>query len=193
MNIEQNSKKRQKFLFNVDILIESESNGRALEQLIHILNTDEIQDYMIKEGIHLGKTIEIALRESISKQEASDPKGAVKAATKPDGKPEAKKAEIKQEIKPSAKPTTSPVPKNDGAPADQKNQYDEFWDKFQQFKQNNSLIRLTVVKGKGIKLSMPCRILNADESSGNVSVYHVDEKQVYLFTINEIEDYAVSL
>ncbi len=45
------------------------------------------------------------------------------------------------------------------------------------FQQNNTLLRLSVVKGKGIKLSMPCRIISVDSASGNVTVYHVDEKK----------------
>ncbi|MBD0382697.1 hypothetical protein [Paenibacillus sedimenti] len=55
---------------------------------------------------------------------------------------------------------------------------------------NNTLIRLTVIKPKGIKLNLPCRILNYDSSSQNVTVYHVDEKKVYLFKLNEIDDYV---
>jgi hypothetical protein len=58
------------------------------------------------------------------------------------------------------------------------------------FKQNNTLVRLIVMKGKGIKLNIPCRILNYDSDTHNVSVYHVDEKQVYLFNLNEIEDFV---
>jgi hypothetical protein len=56
------------------------------------------------------------------------------------------------------------------------------------FKKNNALVRLIVIKEKGIKLNIPCRILNYDSDTHNVSVYHVDEKQVYLFKLNEIED-----
>ncbi|MCR8633293.1 hypothetical protein [Paenibacillus radicis (ex Xue et al. 2023)] len=161
MNPGQNDKR--KFLFNVDILIEEDSNGRALEKLLHVLNSTDIQDYLIKEGILLGKTIEIALRETISKK------------------------------KPSSKETPALTPKQDVEPkAGNENPHRDIWKQFQHFKQNNTLIRLTIIKGKGIKLSIPCRILNVDLSTDNVSVYHVDEKQVYLFKINEIEDFAVS-
>ncbi|MEW9698248.1 hypothetical protein [Paenibacillus sp. SI8] len=60
----------------------------------------------------------------------------------------------------------------------------------EEFKTNNTLIRLTVIKGQGIKLNLPCRILNYDNSSQNITVYHVDEKKVYLFKLNEIDDYV---
>ncbi|MGG1519575.1 hypothetical protein ABE504_29510 [Paenibacillus oryzisoli] len=58
------------------------------------------------------------------------------------------------------------------------------------FKANNTLIRLTVIKAQGIKLNLPCRILNFDRDNQNVTVYHVDEKKVYLFKLNEIDDYV---
>jgi HD superfamily phosphohydrolase len=64
-------------------------------------------------------------------------------------------------------------------------------DQLAKFKQDNTLIRLTVVKGKGVKLSLPCRILNYDADTQNVSVYHVDEKRVYLFKLNEIDDFNI--
>lgn len=52
----------------------------------------------------------------------------------------------------------------------------------------NKLIRLIVNKGLGKKASIPCRIINLDEENVLVTVYHVDEKQVYTFRMNEIED-----
>ncbi len=43
------------FLFKVDILIEEETNGLALETLLHLLNSDKVEDYQVKEGVELGK------------------------------------------------------------------------------------------------------------------------------------------
>lgn len=60
------------------------------------------------------------------------------------------------------------------------------------FKENNTLVRLSIVKGRGIRLSLPCRILNYDQENENVTVYHVDEKKVYLIKLNEIDDFSVS-
>ncbi|MBH5318543.1 hypothetical protein I6N90_12080 [Paenibacillus sp. GSMTC-2017] len=58
------------------------------------------------------------------------------------------------------------------------------------FMKNNTLIRLIVNRGLGIKLNIPCRIINIDEQASLITVYHVDEKQVYTFRLNEIEDFV---
>jgi hypoxanthine-guanine phosphoribosyltransferase len=57
---------------------------------------------------------------------------------------------------------------------------------------NGSLIRLSVLKGRGVKISMPCKILNFDSESRNLSVYHVDNKQVHLVNLYEIDDFIVN-
>ncbi|MOA27681.1 hypothetical protein D3C78_1485710 [compost metagenome] len=56
---------------------------------------------------------------------------------------------------------------------------------------DNTLIRLAVNKGLGIKINIPCRIINMDEKEQLITVYHVDEKQVYTFRMTEIEDFYV--
>ncbi len=53
---------------------------------------------------------------------------------------------------------------------------------------NQTLIRLSIVKGKGVKLSIPCKILHFDESMQLLTVYHVDDKKVYSVKMNEIDD-----
>ncbi|QAY65072.1 hypothetical protein [Paenibacillus protaetiae] len=57
-----------------------------------------------------------------------------------------------------------------------------------ELQKSNQLIRLIVNKGFGVKLNIPCRIIQADEQSNKLTVYHVDEKQVYSFTLTEIEE-----
>lgn len=147
-------------LFTVDILIESPSNGLALEKLVHLLNSPEIKDYKIGRGIELGKMIEAALQqEALTKQKAA-------------------KATYKQET--AAATSAAKTTSADGASA--------LVAQIERYKANNTLVRLTVVKGKGIKLSVPCRILNYNAADQLVSVYHVDEKKVYLFKLNEIDD-----
>jgi len=84
----------------------------------------------------------------------------------------------------NAKPI--PLPK-DAEPANR-----DILDLIEQYKHNNTLVRMNVVKGKGVKLSLPCRILNYDENSKNITVYHVDEKKVYQFNISEIDDFQAS-
>lgn len=53
---------------------------------------------------------------------------------------------------------------------------------------NGNLVRLYIVKSRGVRFNLPARLLNFDEEQRTLSVYHVDEKQVYLFNLNEIED-----
>ncbi|MCD9022837.1 hypothetical protein K7P76_13515 [Cohnella sp. NL03-T5] len=55
---------------------------------------------------------------------------------------------------------------------------------------NNKLIRLNINKGRGVKMSIPCRVINFDASNQLLTVYHVDEKQVYSFGLNEIDDFV---
>jgi hypothetical protein len=58
-----------------------------------------------------------------------------------------------------------------------------------QYIESNKLIRLNINKGRGVKMSIPCRVINFDASSQLLTVYHVDEKQVYSFGLNEIDDF----
>ncbi|GIO14572.1 hypothetical protein J19TS2_41270 [Cohnella xylanilytica] len=55
--------------------------------------------------------------------------------------------------------------------------------------QTNKLIRVNVNKGKGVKLSMPCRVVNFDPDQELLTLYHVDEKKVYSVRLNEIDDF----
>lgn len=56
------------------------------------------------------------------------------------------------------------------------------------FIDNAALVRVSVVKNRGVRFSMPCRVLSFDPEKNNLSLYHVDEKQVYLINLNEIDD-----
>lgn len=94
-----------------------------------------------------------------------------------------KKENAKTEARPEErKPQALPV--NDAG-------YRKIIEQIEEFKKNNTLIRLSIVKGKGIKLSVPCRVLNYEDSSQNVTIYHVDEKKVYQYSLNEIDDLVV--
>ncbi|OXM84202.1 hypothetical protein [Paenibacillus rigui] len=171
MAADRNQISTRRFMFNLDILIEDETNGRALEKLLHLMNeSDIIADYRIQSGVELGGLIQEALHESADKLpiDIEQPAG------------------LHKEKPTRARPTST------ASSPDEQDSHREIWEQFQKFKQSNALVRLTIVKSMGVKLSVPCRILNVDPPSGNVSVYHVDEKQVYLFKINEIDDFAVS-
>lgn len=177
-----NKAKKGKFLFTVDIMIEAETNGQALEALLHLLNTGAVEDYHIKQGVELGNKIAAARQEAatafdIAPEEA---KPVSKVAT-PVG---TKTASAPKAVNPSP-PDGAPAPTTASAAND------VIWMQIRKFQQNNMLIRLSVLKGKGVKLSIPCRIVNADQDNGNVTVYHVDEKKVYTFKINEIDDFEI--
>jgi hypothetical protein len=60
-----------------------------------------------------------------------------------------------------------------------------------QYIESNKLIRLNINKGRGVKMSIPCRIINFDTGNQMLTVYHVDEKQVYSVKLNEIDDFVV--
>lgn len=62
--------------------------------------------------------------------------------------------------------------------------------KIRQFIENNKLIRLNINKGLGVKMSIPCRVINFDAGTQLLTVYHVDEKQVYTVGLNEIDDFV---
>ena len=53
-------------LFTVEILIEDETNGLAMEKLLHLLNVDSIKDYQILKGIQLGQIIELNKKQGSS-------------------------------------------------------------------------------------------------------------------------------
>ncbi|TXK80047.1 hypothetical protein [Paenibacillus sp. N3.4] len=148
-------------LFTVEILIEEATNGLAMEKLLHLLNVDIVKDYRINKGIDLGKLIEV----NTTKERDSSIDFNKKNTTA---------------LPASAASVTK---QNDAAST-------KIIEQLESYKLHNTLIRLTVIKAKGIKLSLPCRILNYDNSSQHVTVYHVDEKKVYLFKLNEIDDYV---
>ncbi len=68
-------------------------------------------------------------------------------------------------------------------------QVDELETRIRQYIDTNKLIRLNVNKGRGVKLSIPCRILRFDAPGQLLTVYHVDEKQVHTFKLFEIDDF----
>ncbi|GLX65692.1 hypothetical protein [Paenibacillus glycanilyticus] len=155
------SARTNSYVFQVELLIEGDSNGAALEKLIKSLNQGGYTDYRILNGIQLGRIID---------QRKSELPGIQQIPVPPFVKPAA----------PAPATAASAVPSiNNGL------------ESFRACMKNNKLIRLIVNKGLGIKLSIPCRILNIDEQGHLVTVYHVDEKQVYTFRLNEIEDFQV--
>lgn len=190
---------KKKYLFTVDILIEGYSNGIALETLLHLLNQDKIADYDIRHGIALGQTIRTeashggaqirvpdkATSAAQGKAEQAKP-GEADNGTERNGTARAGRAKAeppKQEpiVAEAAKPPYAPTASSAGP---------ETIELLEKYKQSNALVRLTVLKGKGIRLSLPCRILNFDPQTDSLTVYHVDEKKVYQFRMTEVEEFS---
>lgn len=159
------SNDQSSFLFNIEVLVEGRQNAEALEQLIHTLNQSGFLDYRILSGIQLGNLIDE--RKAASTAATDVPLQSSKPITIG-----------KQKAEPTTKTTAAPIESLSG------------FDKIRALMKSNALIRLIVNKGLGIKLSIPCRIINMDEAGDLISVYHVDEKQVYTFRLNEIEDFS---
>ncbi|NIK69997.1 hypothetical protein [Paenibacillus sp. BK720] len=153
------------YVFQVELLVEGDSNAAALEQLLKSLNQGAYADYRILNGIQLGQLIDQRKTELPGRQPIPVPQAAAS--------------------KPVAQAASAPVPPAaSSAPVSGTG-----LDSIRAFMKSNKLIRLIVNKGLGIKLSIPCRILNIDEEGNLITVYHVDEKQVYSFRLNEIEDF----
>lgn len=144
------------YIFQLEVLVEADSNGAALEQLLHALNSGGFPDYRIHSGISLGGTLD-------EKKAAAQSTAQVPV-------------QLPSEKKPSPAPSVSESALN-------------IFERIKHIMKHNLLIRLVVNKGLGITLNIPCRIINMNENDQLITVYHVDEKQVYTFRMNEIEDF----
>ncbi|ETT53459.1 MULTISPECIES: hypothetical protein [unclassified Paenibacillus] len=163
------------YLFNVDILINARTNPLALQFLLEMLNaSDKVTDFNINSGLELGRAIDHLLKSAkmALKNDAFTP-APVKLPEKPADPPADKPAEKPAAKKPAAAPVETPA---------------DVFGKIRQYIQNNQLVRLRANR-HGKQVSMPCRILNFDETANSLSVYHVDEKQVYTFKLNEIDEF----
>lgn len=166
------------FLFNVDLMISGRNNAVALQKLLEILNNyEELADFRVVSGIKLGQKIEKSLKDT-SKQQVpidissiSESKKSITAQTASLVK---KLEKHKQEAKSAA--ILHEKIEND------MNSWLALYIK------DNTLVRLTI-NNRGDRFSIPCRILNFDNENQTISVYHVDEKQVYTFKLNEIDDF----
>ncbi len=152
------------YLFNVEILIEDEHHSTALEQLLNRLNEGKFIDYKVNSGIELGNIIEQRKRLAIDSITI----------------PVASKSQDESTPEPALAPPT-PAP-----------ELELSLEAMKRCEAENKLIRLIVNRGLGIKLSIPCRVININENEHIVTVYHVDEKQVYTFRLIEIEDFIES-
>lgn len=168
------------FLFNVEILVKEQTNAKALQKLLQLLNSNEdIIDYRINSGIELGEIISSMLtnrkQSFIAKSYKRLNENAI--ATSSTEHKTAKSGESPKELI-QAQPTHN-------FENLAKSQAFENWIK--KYIADNSLVRL-LVNRNGERLSIPCRILNFIPETYTLTVYHVDEKQVYSFHLSEIID-----
>jgi len=178
MTTNKNQTSKKGHLFTVKILMEEETNGLALQKLLQVLNNANFTDFTIEQGIELGKLITLNTPSS-----GTSPTGSSSQAVGSDGTPTSSGSQAA-----SASKTGSSAPSAASASNQTRPQVEE---QLRKMIKDNTLIRLSVVKGAGIRLNLPCRVLNFDEESGNVTVYHVDEKKVYLFKLNEIDNMSL--
>ncbi|MDF2713105.1 MAG: hypothetical protein K0R28_30 [Paenibacillus sp.] len=180
MEPDKRALEKKKHLFRVEIMVEESNQTMALSALLQILNHPMVNDFRIAEGIQFGKAIEKTVSEGTAQPFAIPPNRTVSnknaaagqsAPSKEGGKPKSPKQT------PEANPASAPA---ETGTLNLEN--------LTQLKESGTLVRIVVVKGKGVKLSLPCRILNFDPEGQQLTIYHVDEKKVYSFTLNEIED-----
>jgi hypothetical protein len=82
-------------------------------------------------------------------------------------------------------------PVQNAAPSDSARNalYTKSWiDQIAKLKNDNSLVRIFIVQTKGLRFDIPCRILHYSSEEESLTVYHVDEKKVFTYNFNEIED-----
>jgi len=179
-------------LFQVEILVEGDTNAKALEHLLHVLNNGGFPDFRVLSGSELGRLIE-----HLQHSNVGSPSKSVNIASSPAASAEQSASSQAQTAKSKSGTPHSPSSpaKNAGrsaAPAEAAiNPFALISAQFREYMKQNKLIRLRINKGLGVSLNIPGRIINLDEEAAMITVYHVDEKQVYTFKLNEIDDYSI--
>lgn len=182
MDPEKRAFEKKKHLFRVEIMVEEPTHTMALAALLQILNHPKVDDFRILEGMQFGKTIEKTVNESKGQPFAIPPNQSVSNKNAIAGQNVSAKDSGKAKSPPPAKNTA------EAGSAGKAKDSGINLKHLMELKESGTLVRIVVVKGKGVKLSIPCRILNFDPDGQQLTIYHVDEKKVYSFTLNEIED-----
>lgn len=181
------------YLFNVDIMVKGVTNAQAMEKLLKLLNGGEAEDFRIVSGANLG--IRISQMEQLAKrieqleQKLANSTGVSASAVQP--KKQADRAGTQDSAKLADAINAAKAKVNKSAPEMPTMTYSAFSQRITAIIEEKRLIRLKVNRGAGVMLSIPCRVLSYDERAQTITVYHVDEKQVYTFKWTEIEDFIV--
>ncbi|MGO4529366.1 hypothetical protein AB4Z30_09825 [Paenibacillus sp. 2TAF8] len=187
------------YLFNVDILIKSRSNALALQSLIAFINNEEqIADFRIHSGIELGHIIEAMTQTTTNTtdsnqnfMESLQPSNEELTSSKSDqivGSASSKTKTQETVDKESAPKVDKKKSTADTSHVADSNSFDAW---IESLIKENRLTRIVVNNKHGKHQSIPCRILNFDRDTNVVSIYHVDEKQVYTFRTNEIDEFLL--
>lgn len=172
MTNKQQTNDDTEFLFNVDLMITGKNNAVALQKLLDILNNQqELADFRVVNGIKLGVQIEQAIQAAGQQQTAVHIPASMKSKPSPASPPS------------TTTPNETPAPKDTSS-----SQEDDMGSWLSMYIESSQLIRVTINR-RGERMSIPCRILKYDNDDQTISVYHVDEKQVYTFKLNEIDDF----
>ncbi|WP_232274820.1 hypothetical protein [Paenibacillus sp. 481] len=172
---------RSTYKFNVDILIQGDSNAAALEKLLNLLqNEQDILDLQVQSGTQLGTLVQ--LMEMMQQQNIEETPFGLRNGSS-DTTVDATTVDENQQQAPKKKQAQQPLHLSGGL-----HELSDVEKQIEQFILHKSLIRMFINKGKGVKISMPCRVLNYDAEKQLLNVYHVDEKQVYAFHLFEIEE-----
>ncbi|CAM4234319.1 MAG: hypothetical protein E7L01_22950 [Paenibacillus macerans] len=179
---EQHHEDESGYLFNVEVLIRSKTNGQALQNLLQLLNNGpDIMDFRINSGIELGEIIDSLL--------ANRKQSFISKTYKRLGKTEANNnaPDDGKQSKPQPK-AEAPVPDQAASGFKDFASSEEFQKWIQSYITGNKLVRLYINRN-GERMSIPCRILNFLPETYALNVYHVDEKQVYNLKLSEIIDF----
>ncbi|WP_438349587.1 hypothetical protein ACP8HI_02605 [Paenibacillus sp. FA6] len=182
MNIRQDNEDIG-YLFNVDILIKNQSNAIALQLLIEMMNQSEhILDFRVKSGMKLGGIIDtlLEIKNNPPTTQTNIPNSTASNHNKI-GKGE-KSVSQSRVVKPIIQRSTPKLISPNTKPIEDPRNW------IRSCIIDNRLVRLTANR-QGQHFNIPCRILNFDEEKQYINIYHVDEKQVYSFNLNEIDSF----
>jgi len=155
------------FLFKLEVTMLAPRYEVALDQLIRALRAGGIPDYRILSGISAS---------------GAEPESTALPGT-----------ELRAQIygdepdKPVAPPSKSSAGSRTKSP-DKTRIPEELEERLHTYINEGKLVRLRVNKARGVKMDFPGRILNLDRETRNMTVYHVDEKKVYIVAMNEVDD-----
>lgn len=194
MEVGNKTLEKKKHLFRVEIMVEEAGPAMALASLMQVLSHPRVADFRILEGMQFGQKIEKIAAESKATAIEIPESRAVPA--KPSSGAGGKSAPVPDKLALPRSPDTpslppaaeKPVPPAT-APSDTRDVLN--LERLTELTSSGTLVRIAVVKSKGIRLSIPCRILKFDFDEQLLTVYHVDEKKVYSFSLNEIEDVVI--